>query len=105
MKSILALSALVAAVSAQGLQKRAGNYEHGYESEYTTVTLVKTEYLTTCPVTTTKTEEGSTYTEVYTTVSTTTTEIPVTIVVTPTKTATKQLVSHTLDRWLGVYQY
>lgn len=61
--------------------------------DYTTTSLTKTTYVTTCPVTTTKTEAGNTITSVYTTVSTIETEVPVTYVVTPTKTATEKEVS------------
>lgn len=85
MKFSLAFVALVAAVSARVVQKRDGDHYHG---EYTTTTSVKTTYVTTCPVTTTKTEAGTTMTDTYTTVSTVTTWIPSTIVITPTETAT-----------------
>jgi hypothetical protein len=58
------------------------------ETELTTTYKTFTTYVTTCPVTTTKTLEGKTYTETYTTVSTVVSEVPVTKVVTPTETAT-----------------
>lgn len=95
MKFSLAFAALVATASAHAIQKREGG-EYPDSSEqpvggaYTTTTLIKTTYVTTCPVTTTKTEEGITKTDTYTTVSTVTTEVPTTVVITPTETKTFQ---------------
>lgn len=86
MKASLALAGLVAAASAHAVQKRDGYHSAG--EPYTTTTLTKTTYLTTCPVTTTKTEGPNTVTETYMTISTLTTEVPHTIVITPTHTTT-----------------
>jgi hypothetical protein len=86
MKAALTIATL--ATSAMAANLRRGGDWGGDHGKYTTIaqyTTVPLTYYTTCPVTETKTKEGSTYYETYTTTSLCTTEVPTTVYVTQTQ--------------------